>query len=263
MVNTYGICLLGMIPVRKETAHASEMVNQLIFGDLFAVLEEKDNWVRIAGIFDGYEGYIHRSSFEPIHQEDFDMLESSASWTLVEPVTRIKNVNTSEIFYIPGGSTILNFKEDDLTFKIMDHWFQFLEKPKLNNIRRAGSLAKNAYRFIHSPYLWGGRTIFGIDCSGFSQIVYKMVNIALPRDASQQVNKGISVDFLTQAKEGDLAFFDNEEGKIIHVGILLSGSEIIHASGMVRIDAIDQTGIYNRAQRRYSHQLRIIKRIIV
>lgn len=263
MVNTYGICLLGMIPVRKETAHASEMVNQLIFGDLFAVLEEKDEWVRIAGIFDGYEGFITRSAFEPIHREEFDNLESTSSWTLVDPISRIKNVNTSEIFYIPGGSTIYGFKEDDLTFNLMNNWFQFTEKPRLNNIRGAGSIAKNAYRFIHSPYLWGGRSVFGIDCSGFSQIVYKMLNIALPRDASQQVNKGVTVNFLSQTKEGDLAFFDNDEGKIIHVGIILSGSEIIHSSGMVRIDAIDQTGIYNRAQRRYSHQLRIIKRIIV
>ncbi len=263
MIEKYGICLLGIIPVRKQPDHASELVNQLIFGDSFAIIEEQNDWARIAGIFDGYEGWITQNSFEEFDQFVFTKLDEAIFWIVCDPIAKIKNVNTSETFYIPGGSTIFGYKEDDLTFNIINNWYQFMEKPKLNNVRGAGNLGKMAYRFINSPYLWGGRTALGIDCSGFTQIVYKLLNIVLPRDAEEQVKKGHTINFLAETKEGDLAFFDNEEGEIVHVGILLSNSEIIHSSGRVRIDAIDQTGIFDRSKKKYSHRLRIIKRIII
>jgi hypothetical protein len=263
MIERYGISLLSTIPVRENPSHTSEMINQLLFGDSFAILEDQDDWVRIAGIYDGFEGWISNSNFDQVDSEIFKTIDEAPYWIVCEPIVKIKNINTSEIFFIPGGSTIFGYKEDDLSFNIIDNWFQFVEKPKLNNVRGSGNIPKMAFRYIRSPYLWGGRTALGIDCSGFIQVVYKMLNIGMPRDASQQVNKGLTINFLSEAREGDLAFFDNEEGKIIHVGILLSNSEIIHASGMVRIDAIDQTGIFNRERKKYTHNLRIIKRILV
>jgi cell wall-associated NlpC family hydrolase len=123
-------------------------------------------------------------------------------------------------------------------------------------------LIDQALKYFNAPYLWGGRSPLGIDCSGFVQVIYKMVGYALPRDASQQVHCGTSLSFVEETKPGDLAFFDDEEGRIVHVGIIWEKHKIIHASGKVRIDNVDQFGIYNLETKRYTHQMRVMKRII-
>jgi len=116
--------------------------------------------------------------------------------------------------------------------------------------------------YLNAPYLWGGRSPLGIDCSGFTQVVFKAAGVRLPRDAYQQAEVGQTLGFVEEASEGDLAFFDNAEGKIIHVGIVLKDRFIIHASGKVRIDKLDHQGIFNRETGKYSHTLRVIKRIV-
>ena len=123
-------------------------------------------------------------------------------------------------------------------------------------------MIKNAFYFLNSPYLWGGRTPFGIDCSGFVQIAARLSGISLPRDTQEQAEEGEIINLISEAKPGDLAFFDNIDGRIIHVGIILENGQIIHASGKVRIDTIDHQGIFNEESKKYSHQLRVIKRII-
>jgi len=110
--------------------------------------------------------------------------------------------------------------------------------------------------------LWGGRSPFGIDCSGFTQMVYKLCGMPLKRDAWMQAEQGQDIHLLDETQPGDLAFFDNEEGRIIHVGILTTKNRIIHASGKVRLDSIDHQGIFNSETKRYTHNLRLLKRLI-
>jgi gamma-D-glutamyl-L-lysine dipeptidyl-peptidase len=115
---------------------------------------------------------------------------------------------------------------------------------------------------LNSPYLWGGKTPFGIDCSGFTQMAYKLAGIKLRRDAWQQAEQGHTINLLEETEPGDLAFFDNDEGNIVHVGIILRDHKIIHAAGKVRIDSIDHYGINNKELKKYTHKLRLIKRMV-
>jgi len=119
-----------------------------------------------------------------------------------------------------------------------------------------------ALQYLNAPYLWGGKSILGIDCSGLVQVVFAMSGIQLNRDASEQVESGQAIDSLSETKPGDLAFFENSNGKIIHVGILLNSHQIIHASGWVKVEAIDSTGIVSAQTGEYTHKLRAIKRIV-
>ena len=116
-------------------------------------------------------------------------------------------------------------------------------------------------RYLNAPYLWGGRSPFGIDCSGFTQLVFKFAGIKLQRDAYQQGGQGSIINFIEEVQPGDLAFFSNDEGAIIHVGIMLKDNRIIHSSGKVRIDKIDHFGIYNAETKKHSHLLKLIKRM--
>ena len=123
-------------------------------------------------------------------------------------------------------------------------------------------MTSTAYLFLNAPYLWGGKTPLGIDCSGFTQLVYKINGVKLKRDASDQALQGQTLSFIEESEPGDLAFFDDSEGNITHVGLLLENHRIIHASGMVRIDKIDQSGIFNIETQSHSHKLRFIKKMI-
>jgi cell wall-associated NlpC family hydrolase len=158
------------------------------------------------------------------------------------------------------GSSLPNCADGQLRIGQNLYHFQGMAVPPKSGGREF--LVETALMYLHAPYLWGGRSPFGIDCSGFVQVVYKFSGIQLPRDAWQQAEKGDLLSFIEESAPGDLAFFDNDEGTIIHVGILLENNRIIHASGKVRIDVIDHQGIYNRDLRAYTHNLRLIKSIL-
>lgn len=255
----FGICNLSIVPIRSEASDRSEILSQLLFGDCFEVLEKREKWVRICTYYDNYEGWIDRKQYAEIEEVSVKHYQDSLTlnFKIAHP---IKKISTGEVIYVAAGSSIPPDIKDG-KFLINEESYVFIEQPafcgKTDFTSEVASIAK---LFLQAPYLWGGRTLFGIDCSGFSQIVYKMLGIQINRDAWQQAEQGAVVNFLQEVKPGDLAFFDNDEGKIVHVGIMLDENRIIHASGRVKIDPIDDQGIYSLDLKKHTHKLRIIKR---
>jgi len=258
----FGICHLSVVSCRIEPSDSSEMVTQLLFGDTIKIYEEKKgNWRKIKTTIDNYDCWVDFKQFTIITEDEFNKINNAPPILCSDLVSIIKNTKTKELTPIVFGSSLPNFKKDNFHFADFSfHYDGTTIKPKLTV--KKNKIAENAYLFLNAPYLWGGRSPFGIDCSGFTQIIYKLNGYNLPRDASQQAEIGHTLSFIEESESGDLAFFDNEEGKIIHVGIMLDNNHIIHASGKIRIDKIDHQGIYNVDTNTYSHRLRLIKRII-
>jgi len=254
----YGICNLSIVPLRSEATDKAELVSQILFGEHFKVLETRKKWSKIRLAFDKYEGWIDNKQFEVLPKDAYEFLDKTTSVLSGNLVDFISN-NKNELITIPIGATLPNFRDKKLS--IGNHNYSY-EGDVLNSKNAKENLIDTAFLFLNSPYLWGGKTPFGIDCSGFSQMVYKLNGHQLLRDASQQATQGEVLSFIEESEPGDLAFFDNDEGLITHVGIIMKDNYIIHAHGKVRIDRIDHSGIYNVDSRRHTHKLRVIKKII-
>lgn len=260
----YGISDLSIIPVRKEPTEKSEMVTQILFGEHFLTIENNNNWTNVRLAFDDYEGWVDTKMIMPIDEKLYFHLNEELPVVANDTFNLVfQEEDYSNKLIVPGSS----FPFCDLQkkfFYIGDKKYFFQGKVSENTIGEhiRDSIIESALKYFNSPYLWGGRTPYGIDCSGLTQIVYKLNGMVLPRDASQQVLIGEPLTFVEEALPGDLAFFDNQEGRITHVGIIWDRHKIIHASGKVRIDNVDHQGIFNVDTRRYTHKLRVIKRII-
>ncbi len=247
----YGICNLGIVPIRLEPSDTSEMVTQALYGDQFKVLEQRKKWSHIRFAFDKYEGWIDNKQYVEIEESDYKELSNSnikLSRDLIEFVSDTSN----NLYPIPLGSDLNGLL-------LLRHNFDgsvFTTKSNKSEI------IKTSFLYLNAPYLWGGKTPFGIDCSGFTQMVYKLCGYKLFRDASEQATQGEALSFIEESEPGDLAFFDNTEGNIIHVGIIMEDNYIIHAHGKVRIDRLDHSGIYNMDKNIHTHKLRVIKKII-
>lgn len=252
----FGICNLANIPLRYEPSDRSELVSQVLFGEQFTVLERTEKWSRIRLAYDDYEGWVDNKQYKNISEDQFDLLCHDS---IVMNSDLIEYITSDDTLLIPiplGASlTFLNYEN------INTENFSF-EGLRTSGVKPKSNIINTAFLYLHAPYLWGGKTPFGIDCSGFTQMVYKLNGYKLFRDASQQANQGEALSFIEESEPGDLAFFDNEEGKIIHVGIIMENNYIIHASGQVRIDRLDHLGIYNADSNRHTHKLRVIKKII-
>lgn len=259
MAISFGICRLSIVPVRGSASDKSEMVTQLLFGDHYTVLgsSEDNKWIKIKMEYDGYEGWIDALQHHEISPEYFHQVNNSDY--------KISLDLTSSILYrkypinIVIGS-VLPIATNEL-FKMEEQLAFNGEAKSLSQKREFDFLKAVALKYLNSPYLWGGRTPFGIDCSGFTQMVFKICGYRLLRDASDQSKEGDPVDY-QERSAGDLAFFNNDKGNIIHVGILTNKEEIIHASGKVRVDKLDREGIFNVDLNRHSHYLHSIRRII-
>ena len=288
---SYGVCILSVVPLRAEATERAEMVSQLLFGDSYEVLETEGNWLKIKTSDCGYEGFLNQKYHHALTDEQYQELLHQPQSLVSDFMTLLCEEKSQTVFPVFIGTSFPqpdeqgHFNMGDATFalpswsaesaensdfRIQNSKFK-IQNPKTETITsfqfstfsfQLSTMLEFAMCFLRAPYLWGGRTPAGIDCSGFTQLIYKSIGVLIPRDASQQVELGNALDFASEAQIGDLAFFQNEEGRIVHVGMVCAPGKIIHASGQVRIDRLDDTGIFNADTGQYSHHLRIIKRLL-
>jgi hypothetical protein len=252
----FGICNLAIIPLRLEPSDKSEIVSQVLFGEHFEIIEQLKQWSRIKMQFDDYEGWVDSKQYKTISETNFKQLSEEAiilNGDLVDYITDHNNL----LIPIPLGASISFLSNSEINTSNYN-----FEGTKISGVKPKSELIRTAFMYLSAPYLWGGKNPFGIDCSGFTQMVYKLNGYKLLRDAPQQAKQGEALSFIEESEPGDLAFFDNDEGNIIHVGIIMEDNYIIHASGKVRIDRLDHLGIYNAETNKHTHKLRVIKKII-
>jgi hypothetical protein len=256
----FGICTLSVVPVRTEASDKAEIGTQLLFGELAAITGNRNQWLSIRILDDNYEGWIDQKQIQLISEKEFSRM-SKEKFQFTKDLVGILQDDQGNLQPVLYGSTIRNANQNQfrLSGRLLTYSGELSEpgqKPETSRI------IEDAFLFLQSPYLWGGKSPFGIDCSGLTQLIFKTNGINLLRNASQQATQGETIALIDESEAGDLAFFDNDEGNISHVGILRSKTEIIHASGRVRKDKIDHIGIFNDDLKKYTHRLRTIKRLI-
>jgi hypothetical protein len=264
----HGICALSVVPVRADPTDKAEIVTQLIFGDCYSILQVQNQWQQVRTAADQYVGWMDAKQHTPVtadylaawqaqdHPRTLDVVQMVS-----DPTTRIPVQLGSRLPFFDGMT--LRLGERQLFYNGAATNPQNGHGPHGPVDARLRLLQKMALVYMKAPYLWGGKSLFGIDCSGLMQQLYGLIGVQLPRDARQQINLGQTVHFVAQTQPGDLAFFDNADGNIVHVGLLLEDQQIVHASGEVRIDPLDHNGIFNRSRQKYTHKLRLIKRLLV
>jgi hypothetical protein len=245
----YGICSLSIVPVHREANYHAPLASQLLYGEWFKILEHRKHWSRIRASFDGFEGWIQNLHYAEISETQYSELDTKENHSYSRDLVSFVKTENESLMPILMGSEISNAP---LLGHIADPVLP------LEDI----TLVNTALLYVNAPYLRGGKSPFGIDSAGLSQMVYKINGVPLKRTAIEQAKQGIALSFIEESDPGDLAFFDNKEGEINHVGIILQDNYIVHSHGKVRIDRIDHTGIFNSQTKHYTHSLRVIKKMI-
>ena len=237
----FGICELSVLPVRKNPHSTNELVTQLLYGEIFYIIEKREKWSKISNYYDKYEGWANNAQIKFINKKKFNSIKSNNSIYCIDISGYITDKNNEKTL-TPIGSLVSSC--DQLKSKYTGK----------SSVSTKSNIIKTAKQYLNSPYLWGGRIPFGIDCSGFSQIVYKINGIKIKRDAGEQANEG-KITSIKNLKAGDLAFFGKTNKKVTHVGIMINKNEIIHAFGKIRIDKVNKKGIINSETKKLTHKL--------
>ncbi|MCF8381810.1 MAG: C40 family peptidase [Bacteroidales bacterium] len=257
---SFGICLQNYSPLRAEPSEKSEMLSQILYGELIKIIESNKStgFSKVILLYDDYEGWVDTKTIVSIDEDTYNRMSQLEEYVLPDINNRITLNNNSHLNIGAGSSlrlkkNIIIYPENVLSLE------NGINKNKGNN---RDQVVQSALKWINIPYLWGGRSSCGADSPGFVQNIFKQVGIKLPRDSTQQAITGKSIDFHASLRPGDLAFFDNSDGIIVHVGIMLDPFRIIHSSGIIKVDRMDHQGIFSEAKVKYTHNLRLLKDVI-
>ena len=228
----------AVAPIHKEANFLSEMVTQGLMFESANIINKKDTWYNIV-MEDGYEGWIHHFYMSENKLKFQNSLILSNRYTPI----RTKRGKDGNILALLSFATVVPLIEKTSGYcniELINGKTGFIpaQSDSISNCR--DDIMYLAHSLMGAPYMWGGKSSFGYDCSGFVQMVLKAVGISIPRDTGQQIQsdklKEISI---TDAQAGDLVYF-SENGCINHVAFIAEEGKILHSSGEVKLESINE-----------------------